>query len=348
MPAPSLVSVTRRSLLPATCLALSVLAAVAGEYVLADLAGSPTLGGLTARTVALLAAAAFGVLFLLTTAMTFLSKDTPVTTEPTLHDLDEDLARALDELESQPATGRRRGKHAAEVPTEAAAESERLADIITALKRAAATSAEGKAAAEAQLGQVRAELAEAHARLAAAPEAGGISQADIAALTAQIREEVQREALAQVQDLNDRSERLTTSLKDALARAEAQAEQTRTQAADERADLIAAHVSEVAAVREQATAAEYERIKIALLAVNRTHTDVLDPMQREAVERHQQRIIDAFAALDAEHRNVVLPQVPMPRLSAPAPTADVAVGVEAEDSEEQTAGRKRGRLRLRR
>lgn len=340
MPAPSLVSVTRRSLLPATCLALSVLAALAGEHVLADMAGAPMLGGLTARAVALLAAAAFGVLFLLTTAMTFLSKDTPVTTEPILHDLDEDLARALDELDNQTPAGRPRGKHAADVPA-ADPNIERLMDLIAALRRTAATAAEAKAAAEAELEQTRAALAEANDRLVAADQPGGISEADVAILTAQIREEVQREALAQVKDLNERSERLTTSLKDGLARAEEQVEQTKAAAAEERADLLAAHVAEVAAVREQATAAEYERIKIALLAVNRTHTDVLDPMQREAVERHQQRITDAFASLDTDHRNVVLPQVPMPRLSAPAPTADLDATGETEDEAPQ---RKRGRL----
>lgn len=346
MSAARLVSVTRRSLLPAACLALSVTAGVAGEHILSDMTGTPVLGGLSAHAVALLACAAFGVLFLLTIAMTFLSKDTPVTTEPILHDLDEDLARALDELESQTPTGRPRGKHAADVPTASTAQTERLRDIITGLKRTAATAADARAAAEAELASVRAELDAALARLSAASE-GAVSQADLDVLAAQIREEVQREALAQIQDLNERSERLVTSLKDALARAEEQVEQTRQQAADERADLLAAHASEIAAVREQATAGEYERIKIALLAVNRTHTDVLDPMQREAVERHQQRIVDAFAALDAENRNVVLPQVPMPRLSAPVPAVEASL-VEDDTHEVDTPSGWLGRRRRRR
>jgi hypothetical protein len=348
MSASSLVSVARRSILPVTCLCLGAAAFVAGEHVLSDLAGLPTIGPLSARTVSTLVAAAFGVLFLLTLAMNFFSKEAPVTTEPILHDLDEDLARALDELDHTPTPGRR-GKHAADIPTAEASQTERLTDIISALRRAAAQSAEDKAVAEAALDQVRAELDATQARMAemSAAPAEGAAPVDVEALAAQIREEVQREALATIQDLSDTSDRLVTSLKDALARAEEQVEHVRAQAAEERADMLAAHTSEVAAVREQVTAAEYERIKVAILALNRTHADVLDPMQREAVERHQQRIIDAFAALDAEHRNVVLPTVPMPRLSASVPAVQIEQGEQVVEEHEHppTEGRRLFRRR---
>lgn len=354
MSASSLVSVARRSILPVTCLSLGAAAFLSGEHVLADLAGLPALGTLSAHAVALLVAAAFGVLFAITFAMNFFSKEAPVTTEPILHDLDEDLARALDELDHVPTQGRR-GKHAADGPTAEAPQTERLADIISALRRAAAKAAEEKAAAQAALTHAQGELEAAHAQIAhLSAQASGqdgeqAAPVDVEALAAQIREEVQREALATIQDLSDSSDRLITSLKDGLARAEEQVEATRAQAADERADMLAAHAAEVAAVREQATAAEYERVKIAIKALNRTHADVLDPMQREAVERHQQRIIDAFDALDTEHRNVVLPTVPMPRLSASVPAVDLNSDEEVvEETEGLIPGKGNGRRLFRR
>lgn len=341
MPAPSPASAVRRSILPATCLLLGAVIFLSGERALTNLAGLPSVGTLSAQTVANLVAAAFGVLFVLTIAMNFFSKDTPVTTEPIiLHDLDEDLARALDELDHTPTTASR-GKHAADIPTHTAGQTERLTDIITALRRAAALSADGKASAEAELERTRSDLDDTHAQLAHLSQVveGHSAPVDVDALAAQIREEVQRDALASIQDLSESSDRLVTSLKDALARTEEQVTQTRAQAEEDRADLMAVHASEIAAVREQATAAEYERIKVAVLALNRTHANVLDPMQREAVERHQQRITDAFDALDAVNRNVVLPQVAMPRLSAPAPAPDANVNVDgAPDTDDTTAG----------
>lgn len=352
MPASSLVSVARRSILPTTCLLLGVAAYLTGERVLVDMAAMPTIGSLPASTVSILVAAAFGVLFVTTLAMNFFSKEAPVTTEPILHDLDEDLVRALDELDAAPSAPRR-GKHAADVSTADTEQAERLTGIISALRHAAAASADAKAAMEVDLAQARADLAATQSQLAEASQRAATAEetepVDVNALAAQIREEVQREALASIQDLSESSDRLVTSLKDALARAEEQIEQTRQQAANDRADLLAAHAAEVAAVREQSTAGEYERIKIAILALNRTHADVLDPMQREAVERHQQRIIDAFDALDAEHRHVVLPSVPMPKLSAEVPVVDIEAtgGADAADDAD-TSGEGSGWLSRRR
>lgn len=306
----------RRFVLPAACLLLAVITAIYGATVLSDLAGHPTVGTLSAEVAALLLAAAFAVMWIVTLLMAVFPGAHPRDTSSEETAMDAVLEDALVEHDAPPVASRR-GKHAADVPDETD-ETTEAADpasstIIAALKQAAVQSANDRLLAEARAAEAEERAALAEERLHGLHE-GTSSEAH--ALVAHIRQEVSRDAMAEVTELSESSGRLVASLKDAVARAEAELDAVRRSAAEEVADLSAAHAADIAATREQATLAEYERIKTALLALNRTHADILDPMQREAVERHQQRIVDAFGALDDAHRNVVLPPVPRPALAA--------------------------------
>lgn len=303
----------RRFTLPAACLLLAVMTTIYGETVLSDLAGHPTVGTLSAETAARLLAAAFAVMCIVTSLMATFPGTHPRDTSSEETAMDEILEHALVNHDDQPIVTRR-GKHAADVPEEI----DEIVDpssstIIAALKQAAAAAANARLVAEERAAAAEARATAAEERLQGLHDG---TSPEAHALVAHIRQEVSRDALAEVTELSETSDRLVASLKEAITRTEAELDAARQRAVEEIADLRAAHAAEIAATREQATLGEYERIKTALLALNRTHADVLDPMQREAVERHQQRLVDAFGALDDAHRNVVLPAVPRPALAA--------------------------------
>lgn len=335
MPGPT--AAVRRFGLPTACAVLAVASFVAGERVLVNNAGASTVGTLAADEASLLAAFIFAALAVTTLLIAiFPGRENPHSREPDAATLADALSGADDAdrpSDSDTPSERRSeetprktdgatpvatpvatpaGKHrAAPVPgDEVAPEIEPVDEgMLATLQGAAVRHARERAAAES-----RAEKAEAQAAKLTETLAGlrNGSSPEAKALRAKLREEASREAMVRVRELSEAAERLTSALQQAKSNAETQLMQERAHAADTLLALDAAHRDEVVRVAHESASIEYERISAALNALNRTHLDILDPMQREAVGRHQERVVEALLALDPDARPGYLPTVEMP------------------------------------
>ena len=335
--------VARRLALPATCLSLAVATAGWGEELLRH-TGTDHVGTLAASSVALMAACAFTVLCIITMLLSlFPGADTP-TVQPDppaphdLNDLDELLQMTF--VEAGPSTDEKpRGKHAATTTDTDTEPADRLpAPAYVAALQSGLIRHANKAAAA----QERAIAAEDHARLTEDALTGlrdGTSP-EAQALRAQIREEISRDARRQIIDLGESSERLLGSLRDAKARVEADLNKVRIAADEQLATLAAEKDAQIATIATRAAFEEYQRVQVALLALNQTHLDILDPMQREAVSGHQDRVIDALMALHPTQGADYLPRVPLPTLARTEGDTDEPVTVDVRPT-------KKSRLRRR-
>lgn len=288
----------RRFILPALCLGLCVFAATQGEVILVEQAGIPAMGPLVAIQVAALVSVAFGLLAVITFLLAIFPGKENVGEE------DEDTYQVPPEIPAQ-------DRAAAD---KEAAERERSSEqIITALQRSATREANARLEADKRCEEASVLVAELQERIESfvagtAPE--------IKAMESAVRDEAKRDALRQIQDLAAAADRRAEALKAAKARVEADlaAAQESLRVKDEELDAVPAHI---ATARQEAATDEYQRIKIAVDAINESTIDFHDTLQREAVQRHADRVREAINRLDPTAAPDFVSHVSMPPLSAP-------------------------------
>lgn len=339
---PSAFRFIARFTVPMLCLLLTVLAAVYGERVLVEAADMPVVGPLVAsQAVGILAGGLF-FLFLVTFGVALFpgqDKDQPAP-------INEDVEEIADTMKSQGASND---------------------EIVAALKRAASAQSDERAIWEERAHRAEEQKAELEARLAAwedesAPEAQ--------ALISKYREEAQRESLRHITELGESHNKVAEGLRAGQQRAEeALAEQSREMddlhnrhaeetaaLRDEHAQAITALTNDLAelnssipGVRSEAALDEYERVQIAISAINDRASRDLTPEQAEAVAEHSARITAALKRLRPAQATTTsastVPGMPgTPKMPATAAlTVKDAVTPEPEQASEP-AHEKRGRF----
>lgn len=317
--------ILRRFALPALCGLLAVVSVLWGEQVLVEAADKPTVGPLVAAQIAGMVAIGFATLALITLLLVLVpGKEPDQPTEADLSDLDLDETIQTDP-DTQPeaealhvseAPGPEHGTEAGPPSAKKAHPADRSAeDVIAALTKAATRQAAARQQAEDREAEALVRVQALQATLDALRDG---TAPEIKALKAQVRDEANREAMRKVHELGQASERLHQALKDARARTERDLAAKDKELADRDAALLAAQ-DQIPEIQHAAALDEYQRIRIALEAVNHTHIDVLDHLQRDAVAKHAARITDALNRLDPARSPDFGPDVDMPPMDPGSP-----------------------------